>query len=124
TQKNPLAAMFSQVTLPNGQTQLCWHEICSEQMTMKDARDLLNSDSTLERFGTTGAEGLERDYCWRSKLMALGVCLNGTRNSIVTLALHYFGPSDGKPLTPDIMRMRMGDLVALWGHPIGTARAS
>src|SRR5262245_10177902 len=69
--KNPLANVFTEVTLANGQKQVCWHGICPGQTTLIEAKAIL--DRFLSYYSAGSEEG--RNMCWEAYEDTYSVCI-------------------------------------------------
>src|SRR5262245_51743403 len=81
TRQNPVTTMFSEITLPNGQKQVCWHGICPGQTTIDEAKGILDAEGT---FIDDNENSAYRDTCWtpHTRKEFHKICLQIAKNQI------------------------------------------
>lgn len=112
TSANPLTAVFSEVLLPDGQKQACWHGICPGLTSLEEGKAILDTLLIYRRDNSSKDQA-----CWVTVDESNGVCVWIQDGLINSLEEYYTGASlPGKPT------MRLGDLVTLWGIPAEISR--
>ena len=113
---NLLTALFSEMSLPDGQMQACWHGICPGQTTLDDARNILRADNTLKM-----PDSEKYPLCWESHTPYYVVCLGNKNSRLVSIQIDVNFQFDATEIIEPASRLKlvMGDVVAMWGHPLG-----